>query len=173
MSIKYFKKCFQLPGVPCSFPNHQDQCYFTGWSGNLLQPIPRLHIASRDYRSYQSNSRQSCLLAGHFYTTNIAAQCWRSRGRKIVLKILGKNTFFFWTPCTCLFRKLKRFGDLRFILTLQGSIVCWFCLICIKMGLYCNIINPTNEDHAVGLTEPQREGVRYVKRKVNHRYSTK
>ena len=67
MSIKYFKKCFQLPGVPCSFPNHQDQCYFTGWSGNLLQPIPRLHISSRNYRSYQSNSRQSCLLQPKYW----------------------------------------------------------------------------------------------------------
>ena len=43
------------------------KCFFH----NPLQPISRVYIAARDFRSYQSNeSIESLLLAGHFCTTN-------------------------------------------------------------------------------------------------------
>ena len=62
---------------------------------NPLQPIPRLHIAERDFRSNESVS----LIGWPYFVQPITAQCWLGRSLKIQ-KILGEKHIFFRTPCT-------------------------------------------------------------------------
>ena len=74
---------------------------YTGCSGkivyfpNPLQPIPRLHIAQRDFRSNESVT----LIGWPYFVQPITAQCWLGRSLKIQ-KILGEKHIFFRTPCT-------------------------------------------------------------------------
>ena len=62
-----------------------------------LQPVPRLLIAARDCRSNQSNESVCTVtpIGWPFFVQPIAAQCWRSRGRKIPIEIFWKKTHLF------------------------------------------------------------------------------
>ena len=80
--------------------------YGTGCSGKMcffaihwnhgapwLQPIPRLHVASRSLQNSQSNGSEQTFL--FFERRPIAAKCWRGKGGKILKKSSWKNTNFF------------------------------------------------------------------------------
>ena len=70
-----------------------------------MQRIPRLNIAARDFRGFQSNeSVQLLLLAGHFCTTNCISVMTREGSQK--------NTLFSQYPVSQVCK--QRFPESRF-----------------------------------------------------------